>query len=107
MRYLIRNGKAKVAHLFEDGDTLCRLYSTGGMKKKRYQEYATDRGLSICVMCQNVDGTVLARMASRKQRPELTKLIKEQEKETPRKRLVPLKKHQFDSRSVMRTSHSI
>ena len=54
MQYLIRKKKPKCHHVFVDGDTLCRLYSTGGMKKKKYRVAESPEGLTICTMCGNV-----------------------------------------------------
>lgn len=48
--YLVRKKKAKTAHLWTGFDTVCRMYSTGGLRKKSYQAVAqTD--LPICTMC--------------------------------------------------------
>src|SRR5260370_22955693 len=50
-QYLIgKTGKLK-AHIWRDGDTVCRMWSTGGLKQSSY-EVATDRGThEICCMC--------------------------------------------------------
>jgi len=43
-----------VAHLWDDGDTYCRMYSTGGLSKKKYI-VVEDRGnTNICKLCNNV-----------------------------------------------------
>ena len=51
MEYLIKKKNSKVVHIWIKTDTVCRLYSTGGMNKKRYK-VVKDRGnLPICSMC--------------------------------------------------------
>lgn len=43
----------KKAHLWDDGDTYCRMYSTGGLGKKKY--HVTENTIRpICQMCDNV-----------------------------------------------------
>lgn len=59
MKYLVRKKKAKVVHLVDKGlngdiDTYCKLYSTGGLNKKKYLVVDDDCDLDICVMCKNV-----------------------------------------------------
>jgi len=50
--YLVRKKNAKTAHLWTGFDTVCRMYSTGGLRKKAYQAvHKSD--LPICAMCQN------------------------------------------------------
>ena len=51
MRYLIRKKRAKVKHIWSDvfSDTACRMYSTGGLNKKRYKEV----GASDLPECEN------------------------------------------------------
>lgn len=39
------------AHLFVDGDTVCRMLSTGGIKRERNQVFQSDMGKPICTMC--------------------------------------------------------
>jgi hypothetical protein len=53
MKYLIRKtGKKVKAHLWINGDTLCRMWSTGGLKQSRF-EIRDDRGEhEICHMCR-------------------------------------------------------
>lgn len=53
--FLIRKTGAKVkAHLWNGEDTLCRMYSTGGMKRNRFW-VAPNAGLhEICHMCSCV-----------------------------------------------------
>ena len=53
MYFLIRKVKAQTAHLWDDGDTYCRMYSTGGLNKKKYNVVANTQ-LDICTMCNNV-----------------------------------------------------
>jgi len=52
MEYLIRKTGAKVkAHIWQGSDTACRMASTGGLKRSRF-EIRTDRGEhEICQMC--------------------------------------------------------
>ena len=54
MKYAINTKKKKSkAHIWDDGDTYCRMYSTGGMKKKKVEVFeSTTR--EICQMCKNV-----------------------------------------------------
>lgn len=48
--YLVRKKNAKTAHIWTGYDTACRMYSTGGLRKKAYKAVAaTD--LPICTMC--------------------------------------------------------
>lgn len=54
MEYLARKGKSRIYHLFQSGDTLCRLYSTGGMSKQKYEKLKNVEGKRLCVMCENV-----------------------------------------------------
>ena len=59
MKYLIRTRKGKVLHtkhirahywLEETNDTICRMYSTGGMHQTRYEVYNDPQGKEICQM---------------------------------------------------------
>lgn len=50
-QYLTRKRKPKVAHLWLGRDTACRMYSTGGMRTKRYVVSNDRRDLPICTMC--------------------------------------------------------
>ncbi len=54
-RYLIRRRAPKkrphVAHLWDGRDTLCRLASTGGLNKKRYDVHTSTHGLGMCALC--------------------------------------------------------
>ena len=55
MKYLINLNKQKSrAHLWYDGDTYCKMYSTGGMRKKKYAVHDSTNNREICLMCQNV-----------------------------------------------------
>lgn len=59
MKYLLRKKvtpKTRV-HYFENGDTLCRMYSTGGLRKDKYKTIPINPGLSICTMCENAKAT--------------------------------------------------
>lgn len=54
MKFFIKNkGKAR-AHLWTGTDTVCRMYSTGGLGRKadkRYSVQESTRGRYICTMC--------------------------------------------------------
>lgn len=54
--YLINTRKQKnVAHIWEHGDTACRLYSTGGFPDKdSFQRFDNDLGRRLCKMCESV-----------------------------------------------------
>jgi hypothetical protein len=53
MEYLVRVKKGGKAHLWDDGDSYCRMYSTNGMKKKKYH-VVKETTKEICLMCDNV-----------------------------------------------------
>jgi hypothetical protein len=55
MKFLIRKQGAKVkAHLWTGDDTVCRMWSTGGLKQPRF-EVRVDRGdHEICHMCDQL-----------------------------------------------------
>jgi len=54
MKYLIRaKGEKVAAHLWRDGDTACRMWSTGGMNHQRdYRVLDSPGAHKICTMCQ-------------------------------------------------------
>ncbi len=55
MKYLIRKtGERQKAHFRADNDTLCRMWSTGGLIQQRYQIQETAQGRDICHMCAQV-----------------------------------------------------
>lgn len=86
--YLVRRNKAKVYHVFIDGDTCCRLYSTGGMNKRKYKMVKDSNGLPMCQMCG-------IKMAQRKiEHPEtnkeLARLILSQKKDRIEERYSPI-----------------
>ena len=55
MKYLYRPSKPdSAAHLWDDGDTYCKMYSTGGLSKKKTQVFDDAGDRRICQMCQNV-----------------------------------------------------
>jgi len=56
MKYLIRLKKNKArAHLWNGSDTVCRMWSTGGLRaKKQFVVCDTSEGRKICHMCQSV-----------------------------------------------------
>ncbi len=55
MQYLIRDkGKNKAYHIWTGDDTACRMWSTGGMQKKKgYTLHDETMGLRLCCMCEN------------------------------------------------------
>ena len=55
MNYLVNSNKpSSRAHLWDDGDTYCKMYLTGGMRKKKYRVYPDSQDREICLMCGNV-----------------------------------------------------
>ena len=55
MKYLINlNKPTGKAHLWDDGDSYCKMYLTGGMTKKKYRVYPDSQNMEICLMCRNV-----------------------------------------------------
>jgi hypothetical protein len=53
--YLLNPLKAKsAAHYWDGKDTLCRMYSTGGLSKLKQQIFNEPMGKPICSMCVNV-----------------------------------------------------
>ena len=55
MKYLFNPNKpSTAAHLWDDGDTYCRMYSTGGMGKKEKRLFESPQNRRVCQMCQNV-----------------------------------------------------
>ncbi len=53
--YLLNPLKAKsAAHYWDGKDTLCRMYSTGGLSKRKQQIFNDPMGKPICSMCVNV-----------------------------------------------------
>ena len=52
--YLVRKNPnhRQVAHYWNGSDTLCRLYSTGGMAKGKYEVVDKIGDLPICTMCK-------------------------------------------------------
>lgn len=55
MKYLINlNKPTGKAHLWDDGDSYCKMYLTGGMTKKKYRVYPDSQNRGICLMCRNV-----------------------------------------------------
>jgi hypothetical protein len=54
--FLLSVGKKKSsAHLWNGVDTVCRLYSTGGMSKKKKQVTTTTYGRPVCSLCLSVN----------------------------------------------------
>ena len=55
MKYLINlNKPTGKAHLWDDGDSYCKMYLTGGMIKKKYRVYPDSQNREIGLMCRNV-----------------------------------------------------
>ncbi len=55
MKYLIRGkgiGLKAVAHYWDGIDTYCRMWSTGGLNKRKYGVH-DETQLPICTMCTN------------------------------------------------------
>jgi hypothetical protein len=53
--YLLNPAKNKsAAHHWDGKDTLCRLYSTGGLTKSKQHVFGDAMGKPICLMCSNV-----------------------------------------------------
>jgi hypothetical protein len=46
------NKRESVAHLWLNGDTVCKLYSTSKMRKKKLKLSETTQGKKVCHMCQ-------------------------------------------------------
>lgn len=54
--YLLNPKKNKsVAHLWDGNDTVCTMYSTNGLRKKKQILSETTMGKRICVMCRTVN----------------------------------------------------
>lgn len=51
--YLVRIKKPKTYPLWNGENSFCKMYLTGGMKKKKYHLVEDIEGLEICTMCQN------------------------------------------------------
>jgi hypothetical protein len=49
-----RKGWKTCAHLWDGADTVCRMWSTGGVSKHKSSVQDSDMGLPICSMCSNV-----------------------------------------------------
>lgn len=53
--YLVHHDAKKGAHIWTGRDTLCRMYSTGGLGKKPLRHYEIDdapKGRKVCGMCR-------------------------------------------------------
>lgn len=94
MQYLIRKKKAKVAHIFSNNDTACRLYSTSGMNKKRYKVTIDKGQLDICLMCSNVyyGHKDASKQDKHERNKELARLIADQKRDIKREVIVCPKK---------------
>ena len=45
---------SKVVHFWTGTDTVCRMYSTGGIKSQDFDIVTTTLGRNICTQCGNV-----------------------------------------------------
>ena len=45
--------KTGAAHLWDGSDTLCRMFSTGGINAVKYELSGDAKGRPICTMCRN------------------------------------------------------
>ena len=53
--YLIPKRQTKKrAHLWTGTDTVCRMYSTGGLGKRHYVVSETQAGHDVCQNCMNI-----------------------------------------------------
>lgn len=53
MKFLVRKTGNSKSHLWNDGDTYCRMFSTNGLNKKKYHVVEKSNN-DICHMCNNV-----------------------------------------------------
>jgi hypothetical protein len=52
--YLIRKrGTPQAAHIWDGSDTLCRMWSTGGLKQENFEVHDSPQGRNVCAMCRN------------------------------------------------------
>ena len=57
-QYLLNPKKKKsAAHIWTGSDTACRMYSTGGMVKRKQEVVSQPLGKPICQMCINSLGS--------------------------------------------------
>ena len=49
--FLVSNKKKNCAHIWDGADTLCRLYSTGGMNPRKKRISLTREGRRMCELC--------------------------------------------------------
>ena len=54
MKYLYMRKLKGAAHLWDDGDTYCRQYSTGGLNPRRYRVHDERGDRRVCKMCNDV-----------------------------------------------------
>ena len=52
MEYLIRSNSKKPAHIWIDGDTACRMVSTGGIVHTHKYVKVNELDRRVCKMCQ-------------------------------------------------------
>ena len=53
-KFLVRKKRAKAAHVWINGDTVCRMASTGGLSLRSYSVVTDKKGLPLCHMCESV-----------------------------------------------------
>jgi len=55
-KYLLNPNKMGAAHLWKGDDSVCRMYSTGGLVKHKYITTNDLGGRAICQLCKHVAG---------------------------------------------------
>jgi very-short-patch-repair endonuclease len=51
-QFLMRGESARIAHLWTGSDTLCRMFSTGGMRQDRFSVHMDPGAAEICHLCR-------------------------------------------------------
>lgn len=54
MEYLLAKKISKSAHIWMGTDTACRMFSTGGLRKKNYHVEASAGMRSLCKICDDI-----------------------------------------------------
>lgn len=57
--YFNAKRKQTAAHIWVDGDTVCKMLSTGGLKPGKKQIHDETYGKRICQMCQTNFGKLI------------------------------------------------
>jgi len=53
MKYLVNLNKINSkAHLWDEGDTWCKMLSTGGLNKKKYKVTDLSMNKDVCSLCE-------------------------------------------------------